>query len=615
MIRRKLKSIVAAWLILFISLGFFGFSAIRTEAQSVKATLLVSPSKGTYQIGDKFNVSVYVNSGGGTGISAFESTITFTDNISVTNINQGGSIVDLWTSKPAFSNKNGTISFGGGVTNPYTGAAGKIFTISFSTLKAGAAKVAFGGSLITAYGPDGTNIYSGANFATFTITDKAPEKPIEIKPIEVTKTTDNIKTNTEAITSSQSTTTTTAVVTNAMLPPAPEVTSPTHAVADQWYSLSDARMEWKNLSSVIGVSLLLNQSASSTPGNSSDGTPQYKEYKELSDGEHYFHVKLQNKDGWGPVTHRRIRIDTEAPTKPQLTIEDNGDTANPSPLLKIYSIDKTSGLEKYKISLGAVSKELPARDYEREPYQLDKLLPGAYSIAISAFDRAGNISTSSIEFVVDALRAPTITDIPKEIKVGDDLTIRGASFYPKSTIALFIGQGDNDPQRYEIKTDDNGDWNYFHLDKSKLTKNGYQVWAKVIDSRGAESLNSNKQYLNIVSPGIIATYGIYIIISLIFLVILELIYIIYQRKSFASDMLRVQDETTGAHQRVGDVFLALNEEVDELIELADKKPGLSESERRVKEKLKDALKISEEFLNKEIEDIEKEVVVKRGKKK
>jgi hypothetical protein len=614
MTRRLLKGIVAASLILVINLGFFSLAPAQGQAQAGKATLLVSPSKGTYQIGEKFNISVYVNSGGGTGINVVESTITFTDNVSVTNINQSGTVIELWQAKPSFSNKNGTISFGGGMTSAYSGSAGKIFTISFSALKAGAAKIAFGGSSVLAADGLGTNIYSGANFATFTITDKAPEKPKTIEPLMPTETVK--KPSTESLISSLTATTSAKPVSNAMLPPAPDVTSPTHPNADQWYPVKDARMEWKNLQSIIGVSLLMNQIASSTLGNTSDGTIQYKEFKSLADGEHYFHIKLQNKDGWGPTTHRKVRVDTEAPMKPQLTIADGGDTSNPMPLLKIYSNDKTSGIEKFKLSLGAVNKELPARDYLAEPYQLEKLLPGAYSATVYVYDRAGNIATSSIEFIVDALRAPTITDIPKEIKIGDDLTIRGASFYPKSTISLFIGLGDNDPQRYEIKTDDNGDWNYFHLDKSKLVVGGYSVWAKVSDDRGAESLDGRKQYMSVVSPGIVLTYGIYIIIALIFIIILELLYIIYIKKGFVRDMERIQDETTGAQRRVGDVFLALNEEVDELVELADKRPGLSESERRVKEKIKEALSISEEFLNKEIEDIEKEVVVeKKGKKK
>ena len=51
--------------------------------------------------------------------------------------------------------------------------------------------------------------------------------------------------------------------------------------------------------------------------------------------------------------------------------------------------------------------------------------------------------------------------------------------------------------------------------------------------------------------------------------------------------------------------------MDELIELADKRPGLSETERRIKEKLQESLDISEEFISKEVEDVEKEIKPKK----
>ena len=53
---------------------------------------------------------------------------------------------------------------------------------------------------------------------------------------------------------------------------------------------------------------------------------------------------------------------------------------------------------------------------------------------------------------------------------------------------------------------------------------------------------------------------------------------------------------------------------DELIELADKKPGLSDAERKVKEKLQESLDISEEFISKEEEDVEKEIKIKKKEK-
>ena len=67
------------------------------------------------------------------------------------------------------------------------------------------------------------------------------------------------------------------------------------------------------------------------------------------------------------------------------------------------------------------------------------------------------------------------------------------------------------------------------------------------------------------------------------------------------------------HIKMGKIFYALREEVDELMELADKKAGLSESERRVKEKLQESLDISEEFIGKEIDDVEKEILLPKKK--
>jgi hypothetical protein len=279
--------------------------------------------------------------------------------------------------------------------------------------------------------------------------------------------------------------------------------------------------------------------------------------------------------------------------------------------LKLASEDKTSGLDKFKISLNNVDKEVAPRNFIAEPYQLDKLLPGHYSALVTAYDKAGNIATASIAFIVDALKAPMITDMPKQIRESDGLTIRGASFYPGETVSVFMSYNGAEPVKYEAKTDENGNWNYFHVGKLKV--GNYDVWAKIIDSRGAESTDSIKQALTVTSLDVIAAYGLYIILVLLFVIILLMLYILMLKKNFSQEKKKILAETFGAQKKVNEIFLALQEEVDELIANADKRPGLSESEKRVKEKIKEALDISEEFLNKEIEDIEKEVVVAKKK--
>jgi len=69
----------------------------------------------------------------------------------------------------------------------------------------------------------------------------------------------------------------------------------------------------------------------------------------------------------------------------------------------------------------------------------------------------------------------------------------------------------------------------------------------------------------------------------------------------------LKKEVTDVKNRLAEIFTALREEVDEIMDMADKRPGLSESERRVKEKLQEALNISQEFLDKEVEDVDREI--------
>lgn len=586
---RKLSILLTANLLSLLFLANFD------TVSAAGASFLFSPASGSYTVGSSFNISVMLNSGGGIGINAGEATVSFPkDLLQVKSLSQTGSIFELWTAKPSFSNNNGTISFGGGLPDVYKGSAGKIFTISFSALKEGTANLSFSGGVITARDGLGTNVYSGAGSGKYTIT---PKKAVETPPTDTTKPPAGGTGETTA---------------PGMLPPAPEINSATHPNQDQWYSKNTLSLDWRLLSSITGVSFILTDGASSTPGTKSDGIVESKTYEKLEDGKYYFHLHLQNKSGWGPIARRHALIDVTPPQNLKMELDNGGDATNPTPLLKISAEDKTSGLKKYKLTVNKLDKELEAKNYIAEPYQLEPLLPGNYTALITAYDQADNSATSSLNFVVEALKPPMITDIPKEIKTGEDFTVRGVSFYPLENIKLFVSSNGAEPKVYDTKTDENGDWSYYH--QERLAKGNYQIWAKVVKANGAESFNSLKQILYVVSPSIITAYGLYIIILLVIIIIVLVLYVIYLRKTFAEEKKRILLETLEAKKKVNEIFVALQEEVDELIVYADKKPGLSESEKRVKEKIKEALDISEEFLTKEVEDIEKELAVPPKKK-
>lgn len=567
-----------------------------SPAQAAGATLFLSPASASIGVGKTVTLKVMVNSGGGAGINAAEGSIKYDPSlVMATNVSKSGSIFSLWTSNggegPGYSNTAGTITFGGGSPSAYKGSAGTIFSVTFSAKKAGTADIAFTSGIVLAADGQGTNIYSGAGNAKLTITEAAKKEEPATKPVEEKKET----------------------TTKGMLPPIPEVSSATHPDENKWYPDNKPEFTWKILSDLTGVAYNVSQEAAADPGAFSEGISESKKFETTPDGINYFHIKFQNKAGWGQVAHKKFMVDVTPPEAFAITYDNGGDGTNPTPKLKFTTTDKTSGIASYSVVVNGQNKVVAPEEVASGYYTTDTLLPGEYNISIAAIDKAQNAASSSVIFIVEPLKSPIITSIPKSISKKDELIIRGTSFYPQVTIKVYIGLPGKDPQEFTTNTDDNGNWSYFH--KGELDKGNYEVWAKVVDKRGAQSMESIRELLSIVSPSIICTYGLYIIIILLLIIIFESIYIWYRFSSFNDEKVRIRRETTEVKDKTRKVFYALREEADELIELTDKKPGLSENERRVKEKLREALDIAEEFINKEVEDIEKEINISKKAEK
>ncbi len=580
---KKLSSFII--LTFLINLGLI----LAFPGLAAGATLFFSPAKGSYEIDKTFSVKVMVDSGGGLGINAADGSIKFDpEYLSVSGVDNSGSVFKLWVAEPSFSNSNGTISFSGGLPGAYKGNAGAIFTITFKAKKVGETKVSFTGGAVLAPDGKGTNVLSRMGSAIYTITEKkeAPKKEIKkTKPKTEEK------------------------KPQGMLPPLPDVSSPTHPKEDVWYANNDPEFQWKLLPDLNGVSLMITHSPTSDPGPNLDGIIESKKYEDVEDGEWYFHIKYKNQFGFGKIVHRKFLVDVTPPESFKIILDNQGDVTNPSPVIKFSTKDETSGLDHYKLTIDTEEKELNANDF-KDFYKLDVLFPGDHRVNVAAFDKAGNAASSTLNFFIEPLKAPVITDIPKIISKRDELIVRGASFYPNVEVKIYIASAGKDPEEFSTKTDNEGNWAYFH--NSSLEKGNYEVWAKIIDSRGAQSLDSAKHVLTVTAPSILEAYGWIIIITLLIIVIILVLYITYLRHKFNEERLRIKREVKEAKLRLTEIFTALREEVDELMELADKKAGLSESERRVKEKLEEALDISEEFLDKEIEDVEKEIKLKNN---
>jgi preprotein translocase subunit SecG len=579
----------ASILVVFsLIIGLFQLFIFSPTAQAAGATLFLSPASGAYTVNKPFSVKVMVNSGGQT-INAAEAGLKFDSQyLMVSSISEASTIFSLWTAKPSFSNTNGTISFGGGLYSPgYNGSAGTIFSIVFSSKKEGTTKVTLNNGVILLDDGKGTNAFSGFGNGTYVIGAPvaAPKVETPIKP-EVSKPVVEEKLK-------------------GALPPAPDVMSATHPDDTIWYSNNNPEFSWKLITDITGVSVLMDENSISSPGSASEGVIEAKKYENVKDGIHYFHIRYKNQYGQSLVTHKKIMIDSTPPVKKDLAINNEGDQTNPLPLADFATEDLISGIDYYELNIDGETSKIQPRSFSTDPYRLKLLKPGEHNLFIAAVDKAKNKASSSKTFIVEPLKSPIIIDSPKNLINTQSLIVRGTSFYPQVNITLYISKDAKEPELFKVKTDNDGNWSYFH-DK-KIEDGSYEIWAKIIDNRGAESLDSSRQYLMVISPSFIQRFGWWIVVILLIIITGLVLVIIYQRKKYKEESARIKRETTEAKTKISEVFNAIRDEIDELIEFADKKPGVSESEKRVKEKLKEAIDVSDEFISKEINDISKEI--------
>ncbi|HEX2040405.1 MAG TPA: hypothetical protein VHF47_11815 [Acidimicrobiales bacterium] len=96
-------------------------------------------------------------------------------------------------------------------------------------------------------------------------------------------------------------------------PGSPPVTSSSHPSSTTWYRNDEPSFGFATVddSEVDGYSYVLDQSPSTVPDTTSEGTTTTTQYTDLADGVHTFHVRARNRLGmWGEPSHYTVRIDT-----------------------------------------------------------------------------------------------------------------------------------------------------------------------------------------------------------------------------------------------------------------------------------------------------------------
>ena len=575
-----MKKIFPILIILILSFS------VAPSAYGQNASLYLSPSTGTYTVGNTFLVQLKVNTGG-VAINAADGTLIFDpDKLEVKKISKTNSVFSLWVQEPVFSNSVGTVSFAGGKPSPgFTGAAGTIINITFKARTSGTANVTFASGSVLADDGKGTNILANMGSGSYRLTVK------QITPLPVDEE--------EYV----------PPVVPGQTPVAPVVSSLTHSDENQWYSIDDPEFTWELPTDATGVSLLLHKKSTANPGPTSDGLIETKKFQNIEDGIWYFHIKFRNQHGWGEILHRKVLIDTHPPKPFEIEIQME-DPTDPRPILLFETTDDLSGIEYYEVKIDE-GEGIPVtvKDVQENPYQMPPHAPGLALVEVIAFDKAGNSVRDEKEIEILPIETPTITEFPKSLKAGQNLSLRGESL-PDVKIKIFVQWEEKEPVISEVEADTQGKWSF--LCSETLEEGDYQVWVQAQDTRGALSLISSKISFWVGLPpflkfGKIALDYLSIMIILFVLIVGGVIVTFYAWYKISQWRKRLRKETKEIAQSVAKAFRALREEVEEQIAKIDKKPGLTKGEKEIRDKLQEAINISEEFIGKEIKDVEKEL--------
>lgn len=556
-------------------------------AKAASASLYLSPSTGTYTVGNTFSVVAKVNTGG-SAINTAQGTLVFDTNaFEVQGVSKSGSIFTLWTQEPGYSNSAGTVDFGGGVPNPgFTGSSGTIITVTLKVKTNGMGNITWSSGAVLANDGLGTNILSSMGGGNYTLSPSvsipAPTPPPTVPSVGV--------------------------------PAPPAVSSSTHSDPDKWHNNNDPAFKWTLPSGVTGVSLMLTTKPKSDPGSLSDGLLSNQAFQNIKDGEWYFHIKFKNKNGWGQITHRKVLIDTEVPSAFEIKVDNEGDPTNPQPLLLFESEDKVSGIDYYEIKIDNDEPvKVTSEDMQDDPYKMPIQLPDKHNVLVRAVDKAGNFALAGADVIIEPLEKPIITEYPKKVSLGEPLVIKGTSSYPNTKARIFVQEEDEEPSFRDTGVDEQGNWEYTH-DKS-LKKAVYNIWAQAIDERGATSYPTDKISIMVGLPpllkwGKVGLDYLSIVITLLAIIAAAVVGVIYGWHRLTLWKKRLRKEVREAEESISKAFKALYESIQEQFEILEdvkSKRQLTKEEKRILKQIREDLDVAEKYVEKEMKDVEKEL--------
>ncbi len=376
-----------------------GLFAATASVAAAAADVLLTPASGSYSNGQTFTVTVQVDPKG-QQVNAVEANLKFDPKVlSVVSTAKTGSAFSLWTTEPAFSNTAGTITFGGGSPTPFA-AKSALLSITFRALGEGSGAVSFNSASVLAADGKGTDVIGAKTGATYTVAGATPTPTPAPTPTPTPTPTPEPREETKPEDNN-------AAIAFGDPPRAPEVGSQAFLDPEVWYNLKAGLFTWELPFDVTAVAIALATSSDFVPSSNKDNIndPPVEDFnltpELVVDGIQYLSVQYKNQVGWGAVNNRKVMIDTTAPEPFTINVR-TGTNASTFPTLVFEAPDKTSGIERYEFIIADREPVTITPDEAKLGYLLGELEDGTYTAKVTAYDKAGNSTVSTVAVLITA---------------------------------------------------------------------------------------------------------------------------------------------------------------------------------------------------------------------
>jgi len=270
-----------------------------------------------------------------------------------------------------------------------------------------------------------------------------------------------------------------------------------------------------------------------------------------------------------------------------------------------------SNIDHYSFQIDQNTPEL-WNDDGTHIYETPVLAPGSHTLIAKAFDLSGNFIGTSTDVIIKPLDVPSVTDYSKEVSLSGNIMIRGTT-YPRGQVVVSL-QRENETAKTLI-VQANPDGEFFFVSDQQNSIGTYTAWVYALDNRGAKSFPGNKITMLVKASTLVqftnwSTGVLSIVVPIFALLCLLILVALYTWHKFLVLRKRIRKETRNFEKNVHRAFDLLRDDMSEQINMLKKAKSerdLTAEEEKIVKRLKKNLDTAEDFIQKEIESVEKEV--------